>query len=335
MQPGKRPTINDVARLSGVSKISVSRVINGQGKVGEAARRRVQEVIAELGYSPDPQARGLAYGRAFLIGLVFENPNPQFVLQMQLGLLDGIRGSGLELVVHPCEQESPAFLTELRRFVERQRLSGVVLVPPVSERADVAELLRDLGCAYVRVACEGLDEPERMLVTDDHLGGRLAAEHLVQLGHRRIAHISGPDGFRSTHERRAGFLEGLAGAGISMDPGLDLQGAYTFASGLEQGRRLLAIPCPPTAVFCGNDEMAAGVLEAAWEHGLPTPERLSVVGFDDFEIAPRLRPALTTIHTPTREIARLAAERLLGLPGPQGGLPGPTLVVRKSTAPPI
>src|SRR5207342_1893096 len=107
--PRRRPTINDIARLAGVSKKTVSRVINASPYVQKETRERIEAVIAEHGYAPDPQARGLAFRRSFLIGLVYDNPNPQYVVNMQLGLLDGMKGSGFELVVHPCDRGSPTF----------------------------------------------------------------------------------------------------------------------------------------------------------------------------------------------------------------------------------
>jgi LacI family transcriptional regulator len=335
--PRRRPTINDIARLAGVSKKTVSRVINASPFVRADTRERIEAVIAELGYAPDPQARGLAYGRAFLIGLVYDNPNPQYVVNMQLGLLDGMRGSGFELVVHPCDRASPTFLDDLRGFVERQRLFGVVLTPSVSEDERAAALMNEIGCAYVRVASVSLDRPEHMIETRDRLGGREAAGHLADLGHTRIAFVSGPATFRSSHERRSGFEEALAERGLTLAKALAVEGAYTYESGIEAGRRLLAMSPRPTAVFAGNDEMAAGVLQAARQAGVRVPQDLSVVGFDDFQIASRLWPTLTTIRTPTREIGRLAAERLMGRDDegrdPKSRLPA--LVVRESTAPPV
>ncbi|WP_309089848.1 LacI family DNA-binding transcriptional regulator [Phenylobacterium sp.] len=334
--PRRRPTINDIARLAGVSKKTVSRVINASPFVRSDTRERIEAVIAELGYAPDPQARGLAYGRAFLIGLVYDNPNPQYVVNMQLGLLDGMRGSGFELVVHPCDRNSPTFLDDLRAFIERQRLFGVVLTPSVSEDERAAKLMADIGCAYVRVASVSLDTPEHMIETRDRLGGREAARHLADLGHTRIGFISGPPTFRSSYERRSGFEEALNERGLTLPKAYVLEGGYTFESGIERGRELLQLEQRPTAIFAANDEMAAGVLQAARQLGLSIPEDLSVVGFDDFQIASRVWPALTTIRTPTREIGRLAVGRLLGLEDddrdPKSRLP--SLVVRDSTAAP-
>lgn len=332
----RRPTINDIARLAGVSKKTVSRVINASPFVRDDTRERIEAVIAELGYAPDPQARGLAYGRAFLIGLVYDNPNPQYVVNMQLGLLDGMRGSGFELVVHPCDRSSPTFLEDLASFVERQRLYGVILTPSVSEDERAAKLMAEIGCAYVRVASVSLDRPEHMIETRDRLGGREAAGHLAELGHTRIAFVSGPQTFRSSHERRSGFEEALNERGLALAKAYVAEGAYTYESGIEKGRELLTMAERPTAIFAGNDEMAAGVLQAARQLGIRVPEDLSVVGFDDFQIASRLWPTLTTVRTPTREIGRLAVERLMGREDdtrdPKSRLP--SLVVRESTAPP-
>lgn len=332
----RRPTINDVARLAKVSKKTVSRVINRSPSVTDATRERVEAVIAETGYAPDPQARGLAFRRSFLIGMIYDNPNPQYVVNMQQGLLDGMRGSGFELVVHPCDRRSPTFLADIRAFVERQRLFGVVLPPSVSEDERVAEMLREIECPYIRIASISVDEADSMVVTNDRLGGRDVGRHLAELGHRRIAFISGPPMFRSSHERCGGLRDGLAEHGLTLDHADVFEGAYTFESGAACARRMLAATPRPTAVFAGNDEMAAGVLMAAREAGVRVPEDLSVVGFDDFQVAVSVWPPLTTVHTPTREIGQLAAERLIGVDeaaqprDPQLTLP--TLVPRRSSA---
>jgi LacI family transcriptional regulator len=163
----KKPTINDVARLAGVSKKTVSRVINQSPFVKEETRENINRIIAEIGFSPDPQARGLAFRRSFLIGLVYDNPNPQYVVNMQLGMLDAMRGSGYELVVHPCNRGNPTFLADFRRFIERQKLSGVVLTPSVSEDDRVKAILDEIGCAYIRIASVPVDEPAHIIVSNE------------------------------------------------------------------------------------------------------------------------------------------------------------------------
>lgn len=334
---GRKATINDIARLAGVSKKTVSRVINDSPFVQKDTRDRIKAIMEETGYTPDPQARGLAFRRSFLIGLVYDNPNSQYVVNMQLGLLDALRGSGFELVVHPCDRQSPTFLTDFRGFVERQRLFGVVLTPSASEDDRLARILDEVGCEYVRVAPVALDAPEHMLVSHDRIGGEQAARCLAELGHKEIALITGPAGSHSSQERRDGFVRTLSEFGIALPPERIYEGAYTFDSGLEGGAALMALEPRPTAVFAQSDEMAAGVLHAAREAGLKTPEDLSIVGYDDCEIARVVWPQLTTIHAPTREIGRLAGHKLLGRNDPcleADPASLPSLVVRGSTAPP-
>lgn len=333
----RRPTINDVARLAGVSKKTVSRVINKSPAVKEDTREAILRVMHEIGYAPDPQARGLAFRRSFLIGMIYDNPNPQYVVNMQQGLLDGMRGTGFELVVHPCDRASETFLTDVRNFVERQKLYGVVLTPSVSEDERVPPILDEIGCSYVRIASVSLDEPDRMLVSHDHVGGAQVGRHLADYGHTRVGFISGRPTFRSSFERRRGFEEGLKERGIALDERHVAQGAYTFESGYECGKQLLSLDDRPTGIFAANDEMAAGVLQAARTLGLRVPADVSVVGFDNFQLAERLWPRLTTIHTPTREIGRMASTKLIN---PNAGTDTaskdalPSLVVRESSAPP-
>jgi LacI family transcriptional regulator len=337
----KKPTINDVARLAGVSKKTVSRVINQSPFVKADTREKINAIIAEIGFSPDPQARGLAFRRSFLIGLVYDNPNPQYVVNMQLGMLDAMRGSGYELVVHPCNRGNPTFLADFRRFIERQKLWGVVLTPSVSEDDRVKVVLDEIGCAYIRIASVPVDQPAHIIVSNDRLGGRAAARHLAELGHTSIGFISGPPTFRSSHERRGGFEEELKDRKLKLTDDYIMQGAYTFESGISCGTELLKRSPRPTAIFAANDEMAAGVLHAIRRAGLHCPEDVSVIGFDDFQIASSVWPPLTTVRTPTREIGRMAAEKLIVHGGEDeddnaheaAPATSPALVVRDSTGP--
>jgi LacI family transcriptional regulator len=163
----------------------------------------------------------------------------------------------------------------------------------------------------VRIASVSLDQPQSMVVTNDHLGAAEAARRLADLGHTRIALIRGPSLFRSSSVRGRGFLDALAERGISMDPALDIEAAYTFESGVEAGHALLSMANPPTAIFALNDDMAIGVMQAARERGLELPRDLSVVGYDDLPMASRVWPNLTSVRLPIRDMGRMAAEKLL------------------------
>ncbi|MEO1245212.1 MAG: LacI family DNA-binding transcriptional regulator [Pseudomonadota bacterium] len=332
----RKATINDVARLAGVSKKTVSRVINRSPLVREGTRADVNTIIETLGYVPNPQARGLAFRHSFLIGMIYDNPNPQYVVNMQQGILDGLRGSGYDLVVHPCDRNNPDFVREARTFIEHQKLFGVILTPSVSEDTRLARELLDIGCAYVRIASVALDSDDHMLVSHDRLGAIEAARHLCELGHRKVGFIAGREGFRSSVERRAGFEAGLAEFGLELDDAFVAAGDYTFQSGVEAGLELLSRSPRSTAIFAANDEMAAGVMQALRQLGLRAPDAVSVVGYDDFEIAITVWPRLTSIHSPTREIGLRAAHRVLSLDGEevQADAVTPWIVVRESTGPP-
>jgi len=336
----RRMTINDVARLAKVSKKTISRVINNSPLLKQETRDRVLAIIEEVGYQPDPQARGLAFGSSFLIGLIYDNPNAQYVIDMQQGILDVIRGSGYELLVHPCSRQHPSFLSDIRKFVERQRLFGVVLPPRVSEDEALIRLFEEIGCPYSRIAAVSLDLPSRMVVTHDRKGAAEAGRHLADLGHKVVGHISGPCTFGSAHERHQGLIEGLGSRGLSLDPGYYAEGGYTFESGIQAARRLLSLDPRPTAIFAGNDEMAAGACRAARELGLDIPDDLSVIGFDDSPMADKVWPPLTTVRLPIRDMGAVAARKLLaqapgGAPEQRETLVEPSLVVRRSTAAPF
>jgi len=186
-----------------------------------------------------------------------------------------------------------------------------MLLPPLSERDDLADLCRDLGCTVVRMGSARLDEDAHLVASNDRQAVREAVGWLAELGHSRIGFVAGPEGFRSANEREQGFLEGLAGAGLSPDPAIMARGTYRFESGKAAGEKLLAADIPPTAVFSSNDEMAAGILHAARERGLNVPDDLSIIGFDDTATAAHIWPPLTTVRWPIRAMAKTAAVKLI------------------------
>lgn len=333
----KTPTINDVARLAGISKMTVSRVINNSLSVKTSTRQVVDAIIKTIEYGPDPQARGLSIRRSFLVGLIYDNPNPQYVVNVLQGVLNGLHGTGFELVVNACDRNSPTFIEDSRRFIERQKLFGVIFTPSVSEDPRLADVLRQAGCAYVRIASISLDEPEHMIVSHDYTGAIEVAEYLVDQGHEHVAHIAGQKGFRSAEERLKGFKEGLKKRGVGLSPQDIFEGQYTFQSGVECGKKLLDLSPRPTAVFAANDEMAAGVLQALRMAGLKAPDDLSVIGYDDFAVATSTWPLLSTVHSPIVKLGQRAAHQLLAEAGEivEADEPLlPSLVIRDSSGKP-
>jgi LacI family transcriptional regulator len=335
-KPNKTPTINDVARIAGVSKKTVSRVINRSALLSEDTRTKVEAVIAELGYVPNPQARALALRHNFLLGLLHDNPNAQTVLNFQEGVLDAIRDTEFALVVRPVDRHSPAMMDDIRRFLEQQRLYGVLILPPISENDALAELCREMGCGYVRMGSAMLDDEAHNVASNDREVVQQAVDYLVDLGHRQIALIEGPEGFRSAHERREGFLSAMQAHGLSVPPDMRVQGTYRFESGMAAATRLFDGAGRPTAIFASNDEMAAGAFHAARQRELKVPDDLSIIGFDDSPIAAHIWPPMTTVRWPVREMGRAAALKLIAPDSPaahKSRFPA-ELIMRQSVGPP-
>ena len=308
---GKQPTINDVAALAGVSKKTVSRVINRSEFISEKTRKAVQEAIEKLGFVPNPQARALAFRRNFLIALLHDNPNAQTVLGFQQGVLDAIKDSDLALLVRPVDRGSDRMLDDVRTFLEKQRPIGAMLLPPISENDDLAALCETLGVRYVRVGSAPLDDPQHCVSSNDHDIVKEAVRKLIDLGHRRIGFVRGPVGFRSAAEREKGFHEALSEAGLSLADEHYAPGNYRYTAGVEAGETLLALAAPPTAIFCSNDEMAAGVMSVAHSKGVAVPGQLSIIGFDDSPTATHIWPALSTVRWPIRQMGVRAAQLLV------------------------
>ncbi len=305
------PTINDVAARAGVSKKTVSRVINRSPLLSDATREKVEVAIREIGFVPNPQARALALRRNFLIVLLHDNPNAQTVLNFQTGVLQTIRDSDLALVVRPVDRGSDDMLDDIRTFLEKHRPLGVLLLPPISERDDLAQLCRDAGVEYVRVGSALLDDDAHCVASNDSEVVAEACQLLIDRGHRRIGFVRGPSGFRSAQEREDGFLATLKRAGITPEKSFMAQGNYRFDSGVIAGDKLLGVAPRPTAIFASNDEMAAGVLHAAKARGIEVPAMLSIVGFDDSPTASHLWPPLSTVRWPIVEMGRIAARKLV------------------------
>lgn len=328
-------TINDVAAAAGVSKKTVSRVINESPLVNGKTRQRVLDAIAQLHYVPNLQARSLASRRSFLLGFVYDNPNAEYVSDLQRGVLTHCQRRGYELVVRQCDNSSPKVVSQLVGLVERTKLDGVIILPPISERRDLADALQEIGCAYVRIGAVALDRPGRYINCQDRNAAAQMAAHFVGLGHSRIGFIRGPRGYKSAAERAKGFRDGLRKAGMALESRYTAQGAYTFDSGRSCGQRLLDMADPPTAIFASNDQMASGVLRVAHELGMLVPDDLAIAGFDDGAVAARSWPPLTTIRQPTATAGELAAVKLIRPDSDSDHLPdtiAPELIVRASTA---
>jgi LacI family transcriptional regulator len=309
-QRAKVPTINDVAAMAGVSKRTVTRVINRSSKVSNATRARVEKIIEELNYAPNRQARGLAAARSFLVGLVYDVPT-LFINDIQKGILGIIEDEGYELVVHACDYPSERLIENITRFVNRAHLDGVIILPPVADIAGIGKALEEVGCRYVRVTSEVSDESRRLVVTDYLSAISEMTRHLVELGHREFGHISGPLNQMSARKRHESFSQALANHGLELSPDMVVEGAYTYDSGVDAAKELLSRERRPTAIFAANDEMAFGVLKVAHQLGVKIPEDLSLVSFDGTPFSTFAVPSLSTIIRPTDAMAELATQKML------------------------
>jgi LacI family transcriptional regulator len=325
-------TIKDVAEKAGVSLKTVSRVINNEPSVHARTRAKVQREIDALGYQPDPSARSLRSTRAYAVGLVYDNPNAHYIINMQRGVLSVCRASGFGLQIHPCDSSSPTLADELCELVRRSRLAGLVLAPPMSEQPALIRRLTEAKIPFMRIISARSDPKDGYpcVYVDDRDAAYAITEHLIQLGHQRIGFLWGGREHRSSPERYQGYEDALKDYGIALDRKLILPGDFTFDDGFRGARKLLALKDRPTAIFGSNDEIAAGVLAAAHSDGINVPFELSIAGFEDSPFSKQSWPALTTARQATEEIARHAAKRLIDdLQREANG----ELVVRGSTAP--
>ena len=234
-----------------------------------------------------------------------------FINEAQRGILDIVEEEGYELVVHACHIRSENLIENISRFVSRAHLDGVIILPPVSDVQGLGKKLEQVGCRYVRVASEANDQAWRLVVTDYLSAIKDMTRHLVDLGHRDIGFVAGPDTHLSSRKRFDAFVRALASHGLELSPELIAQGNFDFDSGVAAARYLLSRAHRPTAIFAANDEMAFGVMNVAAEMGIGIPDDLSVVGFDGTPFSTFVVPSLSTIIRQTDEMAQLGTRKLL------------------------
>ena len=333
----KPASIYDVAKRAGVSIKTVSRVVNRQTNVSEATRKRVLEAVDALSYRPNVFARGLASERSFLIGLLYDNPSAGYVAALQLGVLSRCREEGYHLIVESLDAQNPNLGHQVHALVTESSLHGVILTPPLCDVPAVIDALNRAGTPFVRIAPEKPLAGSADVKIDDHKAAYDMTAYLIGLGHRRIGFIKGHPDHGAANARFEGYRAALAHAGLPLIEELCVQGFFSYQSGMEAGERLLSLKKRPTAIFAGNDDMAAAVLACSQRFNLKIPHQLSVAGFDDSLVAQVVWPRLTTCRQPIKEMAEAAVSMLIQRPpenGPFERRLDHELVVRESTAPP-
>ncbi len=330
-------TIKDIAKAAGVSPSTVSRALNDSPLINPRTRERIKELARKLGYERNELARSLVKGRSKALGLLVADITNPFFAEITKGVGDVAHGRGYGLILCNTDDD-PRREHSYSLLLRRKRVDGLILTSVTLEDPNLVELARS-GVPLVLVSrlCRSVDAP--YVTVDNRLGARLAVEHLLELGHRRIACITGPKEIDSSRDRAEAFQEVLEEAGLRVPRGWVVFTDFTWEAGERAAGRLLARKRRPTAIFAANDLIALGVMVAAHKAGIPVPDGLSVVGFDDIAFASLPLIRLTTVAQPTYEMGRIAAEWLLDV------IEGkrrrklrktlkPKLIVRATTAPP-
>ena len=332
-----RKTITDVAREAGVAIKTVSRVLNNEPRVRPATRDRVMAAVKALNYYPSLSARGLAGRRSCLIGLVYEQPSPNYIMDVQNGAMARCREERFQLITHHYTGRGADLASDIGRLVDQTHVDGLVLTPPLSSSKELIQALDARKLPFVRIAPNRMRHESPFVDVDDLAAAQEMTEYLIGIGHRRIGFVVGNPEHYASGRRLEGYEAALKRHAIDFREDYVKQGYFVFESGLEAGQQLLSMAEPPTAIFASNDDMAAGVLMAAHQRGVKVPAQLSVAGFDDAPVAKVVWPRLTTVFQPAYEMAYSATDMLLGmLKAPGAGRSqqfGFRLVCRGSTGP--
>jgi len=361
---GGSPTLRDVALAAGVSPYTVSVVLNGSRsntRVSVATRRRIEESAQALRYHPNAMARGLARRRMNTLGVAVAVVKSSAALAdayastILQGIVAEASARGYDVLLYTEEWKNAE--TSAARYRDR-RADGVIVIAPLIGADMVSGLaLENVPLAIVAPDQNALPSGVPAVDVDNARGVALAVEHLVGLGHTRIAHLTGDSDVPSVLQRKAAFLQEMEQSGLAVPPGYLVSCTYDARTVPAALRDLLALPEPPTAIVAGNDNIAIAVMEAARALGVAVPQALSVVGFDDISAAGQVTPKLTTVRQPLLEIGRVAAQFLIARIGEDFGeaasvpslnedragdaegekvrLLAPELITRSSTAPPL
>jgi len=327
-------TLGMVAQAAGVSPSTVSRILNGTAAVNDVKRAAVEEAVKRLGYVPNPVARGLAGGRTLSVGVVTHAIDSPFYGVALRGIEEALDRAGYS-ALFVSGQWNAAEEARAIEVLRSRRVDGIIVL--TGRLGDAA--LRQIAKALpVVVTGRAIKAPNLVALDFDNFeGARLATHHLLALGHRRIAFITGDAGHPDAVERHRGYRASIDAAGLAFQPELVVPGLFTEESGLVGVSRLLDSRQPFSAIFAANDQMAYGACLGLHRRGIQVPREVSVVGFDDLPTSRYWVPPLTTVHHPAHEIGRLAAVAMLQLlrgEKPTAEVPAPRVVVRESSGPP-
>jgi DNA-binding LacI/PurR family transcriptional regulator len=329
-------SIKDIARRAGVSHSTVSRALRNSPLVNPKTTKEIQGIAQELAYQPSAVARGLVTRKTRTIGVVVTTIADPFVSEVVIGVELAANDNGYSVFLADSNADPVREKNVVHSFAER-RVDGIVVT---SSRVGAlyTPLLAQMMVPIVLINNQHPGEFVHSVMIDNVQGSRDATDHLIRLGHRRIAYVGDQYGHESDTERFAGYRQALEQAALPFQPEIVVHGDSKPESGIAAMDKLMALPERPTAVFCYNDMTALGVLRSAHVHGLRVPADVSIVGFDDLFIVSYTQPQLTTVRQPMQRMGRMAMESLLklmsGQPSAEAVKVPAELIVRESTAPP-
>ncbi len=331
-------TISDVARMAGVSTMTVSRVINNSGYISQATRERVERAIEQLGYVPNALARGLRFKQTKTIALILTDITNPFFTTLARGVEDAASEQGFSVIFCNTDEDEGDESEYLNMLLQKQ-VDGILLVPARCSSESISMLQsRSVPVVVLDRRVSGVQVDS--VRGDSEEGAYRLVQHLLEMGHRRIAVLTGPRSVTTATDRVVGYRRAMVEAGLEVDESMVLHDAFSQEAGYRMAQLALGIASRPTALFAGNNFIAAGAFRALHEAGLRVPEDISLVAFDDLQLPLAMDPFLTVAAQPAYEMGRRATELLLDrLAGdaPAEGreivLPV-TVVVRRSSAPP-
>ncbi|TWI67423.1 transcriptional regulator, LacI family [Pseudoduganella lurida] len=338
------PSMEDVAHMAGVSPMTVSRVMNGVGKVSAKTQARVKEAAAALNYAPNREARALAGSKPIRIGFLYNLPSVRsgtYLTEILLGLLNQVSVSNVQLFAEKSEA-GEGLLEQTRRLIGNA-LDGIILPPPHCDNPELVNLIAEAGVPLVVIASGNPDPRVSAIGIDDREAAYAMTRNLIELGHRRIGFITGNPAQFVSGSRLAGYRAAIEEFGADAAPDLVTEGLFNYHSGLDAAELLLSLPDRPTAIFASNDDMAAAAVAVAHRMGLDVPGDIAVAGFDDTALATTIWPALTTVRQPTMDMAEAAVRTIVQrVTAERGGSAVPIehtrlafeLIRRQSDAPP-
>lgn len=314
------PTIYDIARAAGVSIGTASKALNDRGKLSQATRDRVREEVARLGFRPNDLARSLTRGHTFTVGLLTTDPNGRigrFAMPLLAGIEDALGAEQISVFLCNGRGDPATEQRHIEVLLAKQVDGIIVMGQRTDERQPIA--LDTAGVpvvyAYTRIA----DPQAHCFLPDDAHGARLATEHLIGLGRRRFAHLTGPERFEAVRLRRDAMRDTLAAHGLDLPASRVVTGAWNEAWGYAAAERLLAADPAIDAIFCGNDLIGRGALDALRDCGRRVPDDVAIVGFDNWEaVAPDARPPLTSVDMNLHALGEQVGARMLSTIAPAG-----------------